>query len=377
MIYFDHAATGGRKPDRVLTAVQGALQVCANPGRSGHKLSVSAAELVFKCRALLSEYFDGYGAEYTVFTKNCTEALNTAILGGIKKGDHVVTTCMEHNSVLRPLEFLRKRGIITYDVCPMLNGTITPIQLARLVTHKTSAVILTSASNVTGKALPLQDLKKVLPDKVRLIVDGAQGGGHLPIRMREYGIDALALAGHKGLYAMQGSGALLLSERFSPRPLTFGGTGSMSISLDMPDFHPDDLEAGTISFPAILSLYEGVQYLIAHEREIQEKIFRLTKYFHRGLSLLPAYKSYSSPNPCGIISFRHHSLQSETVANLLSERYNIAVRGGLHCAPLIHKALKTYSYGGLIRASFAFENSESEIDKLLSALNEIDKMPLQ
>ena len=369
MIYFDNAATGGRKPDRVQAAVKGAIALCANVGRSGHKLSVSCAETVQKCRSLLSETFDGYGADRVIFTKNCTESLNIALLGLLKKGDHVVTTCLEHNSVLRPLEFLKRTGLITYDVCPLLNGEITPSQILRLVKPNTKLVALTCASNVTGKEVPVYEIRKVLPEKILLVCDGAQGGGHLPISMKKWKIDVLALAGHKGLFAIQGSGALLLSERCNPAPLTHGGTGSMSLSLQTPDFYPDALESGTLSYPAICSLYEGVQYLRANEREINEKTYYLTKYFLAQLDKR-AYKAYSSPNPCGIVAFSHLEIQSETISQILSDVFDIAVRGGIHCAPLAHKVLKT-TESGLVRVSFSHENTRAEIDELLLALEKI------
>ena len=370
MIYFDNAATGGRKPDRVLSAVQGGIRTCANPGRSGHQLSLSCANLVQRCRDLLSDYFDGYGYERTIFTKNCTEALNLAIFGGLKKGDHVVTTCLEHNSVLRPLAYLQKTGVITYDVCPLLNGDITPNQILRLIRPNTKLVILTSASNVTGKRLPVYEIKRVLPEKILLVCYGAQGAGHFPISMQDWGIDALALAGHKGLFGIQGSGALLLSERFTPEPLLRGGTGSMSLDLEMPNFLPDALESGTLSYPAILSLYEGVQYLQAHGREMERRIYQLTCYLCEKLRQTTAYKTYSTPNECGIVAFAHKELQSEIIAQILSNDFQIAVRGGYHCAPLAHRAFKTTD-GGLVRVSFSHWNTEKEIDELVFALRKI------
>ena len=370
MIYFDNAATGGRKPDRVLTAVKGAMQVCANPGRSGHKLSLACAETTQNCRALLSEYFEGYGFERTIFTKNCTEALNLALLGLLKKGDHVVTTCLEHNSVLRPLELLRQKGEITYDVCPLINGEITPKQILRLIKPNTRLVALTCASNVTGKEVPVYEIKQLLPENILLVCDGAQGGGHVKISMKKWGIDALALAGHKGLMGIQGSGALLLSNRCEPEPLVYGGTGSNSFSLDMPDFYPDRLEAGTLSFPAIVSLFEGVQFLMAEGKKSNEKNYLLTKYLCEKLHANPDYKLYSTPNLCGIVAFAHRELQSEIISHILSDVFDIAVRGGLHCAPLAHRALKT-DENGLVRVSFSHYNSFAEIDELLIALKKI------
>ena len=371
MIYFDNAATGGRKPDQVLTALSSSVKTCANPGRSGHKLSLACATLVQDCRNALNMFFDGYGFDRVVFTKNCTEALNIALLGVLKQGDHVVTTCMEHNSVLRPLEYLQKTGVITYDVCTLdRTGNINPEELAKLVKPNTALVAVTTASNVNGAIPPLAKIKKLLPENVLLLCDGAQGGGHLEIKMRQAGIDLLTVAGHKGMLGIQGSGALLFSERVDPKPLTFGGTGSMSISLDMPDFYPDRLEAGTLSFPAILSLLEGTRYLTLHLAQTQSRLLMLTAYFLKGLVQLGAYVPYSVPNPCGIVAFQHGVLQSDYLADILSARYGIAVRGGLHCAPLMHEALGSLDCG-LVRVSFSQFNSEREIDKLVSALKEI------
>ena len=176
MIYFDNAATGGRKPDRVLCAVRGAISLCANPGRSGHKLALACANKTQDCRNLLSEYFDGYGFERVVFTKNCTEALNIAIVGTLRPGDHVIATCMEHNSVLRPLEHLKKSGVITYDVCPLdEHGNINPDTYCSLLQPNTRMAIVTTASNVTGAIPPIEQIRAQLPSPVLLLCDGAQG----------------------------------------------------------------------------------------------------------------------------------------------------------------------------------------------------------
>lgn len=375
MIYFDNAATGGRKPDSVLTAVSSAIKVCANPGRGGHKLALSCATQVENCRNALDIFFDGYGFDRVIFTKNCTEALNVALFGVLKPGDHVIVSCMEHNSVLRPLEYLQKSGVITYDVC-WLKGENATAELhaedIRSLLHpNTRLVAVTTASNVTGMIPDLTAIRAILPKNVLFLCDGAQGAGHFDVKMKGTGIDLLTIAGHKGMFGIQGSGALLFSDRIDPRPLLFGGTGSMSISLDMPDFYPDMLEAGTLAFPAILSLLEGTRYLTVHQKEIGQKLYTLTKYLLQRLSALPNYAAYSHPNVCGIVAFKHTVLQSEIVAERLSHTYGIAVRGGLHCAPLMHEALGTLD-GGLVRASFSHYNSEWEIDRFITALTEIN-----
>lgn len=371
MIYLDNAATGGFKPASVQNAVLAAMRVCANPGRSGHRLSLALAERVLACRNLLSETFGGYGYERAVFTRSCTEALDLALLGTLKPGDHAICTCLEHNSVLRPLEHLKRTQGVEYDVVPLgEDGTISPDAVAALVRENTRVCCVTAASNVTGYAPDLAAIRKAIPERILLFADGAQAGGHLPIHMKKTGIDALALAGHKGLHAIQGAAALLFSDRVDPDPILFGGTGSESFRLDMPDFYPDRLEAGTLSYPAIASLFEGLLTVKAQRREGAENLVRLTSALLSALSAMPRYKAYSKPNGCGIVAFSHDMLPSEEVAGILSDRFDIAVRGGLHCAPLAHKALGTFP-GGLVRASFSPFQSMREVNALVGALKKI------
>ncbi len=367
MIYLDNAATGGMKPVSVQNAVSASLRQCANAGRSGHRLSLALSERVMACRNLLSDLFGGFGYERVVFTKNCTEALNLAILGTLEQGDHVVTTALEHNSVLRPLEHLARAGVIAYSVAPLTDGKLAPESVASLVTEKTRACIVTTASNVTGGCPDLTAIRDLIPAHVLLFADGAQGAGHIEIDMHKTGIDALALAGHKGLHAIQGAGALLFSERVNPRPVLFGGTGSESYNLGMPAFYPDRLESGTLSFPAVLSLYEGALFVKAHREEHAKRLSELTETLLKALSPLPQYRVYSSPNPCGIVSFAHKTRPSEEVAGVLSDMFDIAVRGGLHCAPLVHKALQT-APDGLVRASFSPFQGMREAKALVAAL---------
>ncbi len=368
MIYLDNAASGGFKPTSVINAVISSLRACANPGRSGHRLALALAEHVLACRNLLSELFSGYGYERVVFTRSCTEALNIAILGALKAGDHAVCTCLEHNSVLRPLDHLRQTRGVQYDVAPLsADGTMHAEDLAALVRPNTRICCVTAASNVTGFAPDLKEIRRLLPERVLLIVDGAQGAGHLALNMRETGIDALAIAGHKGMHAMQGAAALLFSDRFDPEPVLFGGTGSESFNLQMPAFYPDRLEAGTLSYPAICSLFEGALYVKARRQEGAENLMRLTAALYAALSAMDAFESFFRPNECGIAAFRHKTLPSEEVAGILSDRFDIAVRAGLHCAPLAHRALGTFP-DGLVRASFSPLQSIREVNALVGAL---------
>ena len=223
MIYFDNAATGGFKPDGVLSAVSAALKFCANPGRSGHKLSVACSERVYSCRRALMEFFGGYSCDRTIFTKNCTEALNIALLGTLRPGDKVVTTFAEHNSVLRPLQYLESKGV-EVELAPLnSHGDIDLSALAAKVRADTKAVVITLASNVTGTCPDISRLRSAIPPRTLLICDGAQACGHIKIDMKSWGIDALAVAGHKGMYGIQGSGAILFSDRVDPAPILYGG----------------------------------------------------------------------------------------------------------------------------------------------------------
>ena len=367
MIYFDNAATGGHKPDSVISAATAALKFCANPGRSGHRLSLACLERVYVCRKLICDFLGGYSYERTVFTKNCTEALNIALLGILKEGDEVVTTVAEHNSVLRPLEHLKGRGV-NVKYAPLKDGNIEADEIINLVTPSTRAVVVTLASNVTGAAPDIIKIKARLPQDTLLICDGAQACGHINIDMNEMGIDVLATAGHKGLLGIQGASALLFSERVNPEPVLFGGTGSESYKLQMPDFYPDRLESGTLSYPAIVSLGEGVMYLRSHMEEHTKKVTSMTKYLIEKLGKTDGVKLYSKPNPYGIVAFSLTSMQSEMAAFKLSDEYSICVRGGLHCAPLMHKAIAS---DGLIRASLSPFNTQSECERFLSAVKKL------
>lgn len=368
MVYFDNAATGGHKPDSVVSATKSALEFCANPGRSGHKLSLACLERVYNCRKLLCDFFGGYSYERVVFTKNCTEALNLAIFGVLSSGDEVVTTVAEHNSVLRPLEKLKQGGVRVKYAPLNADGDIDMPALYSLVTPKTRAVVLTLASNVTGTSPDIQSVRSHIPPDCLLICDGAQACGHVEIDMKKLGIDALAVAGHKGMLGIQGSGALVFSERFNPNPVLFGGTGSESQNLNMPDFYPDRLESGTLSYPAIISLGEGALYLRSHFEEHAQKLNALTTFLHDGLAEVEGVRLYSKPNPYGIVSFNIENIQSEVVAYRLSEEYGICVRGGLHCAPKMHEALQS---DGIVRASLSPFNSDEECKTFINAIKNL------
>jgi len=381
MIYFDNAATGGFKPYSVQEVAEAAIKhLCANPSRSGHRLSETGGEIVFRTRKLIREVFNGASADRVIFTKNATEALNTAILGLLKKGDHVVTTCMEHNSVLRPLHSLKAAGIVDLTVFyPQKSAYITQKQLIRyddirpLIKENTRLVITNHVSNVTGAEADVSGigngLKRDFPS-VLYVVDGAQSGGHIPLDMVGDKIDALCLAGHKGLMGIMGSGVLILSEQASPTPLTYGGTGSDSFNLLQPDFYPDRLESGTLNLPAIAALFEGVLYIKNNLEFISERLYKMTEALIERLTAIKGINIYSLPNRSGIVAFSADGYAAEEYTATLSRKYDIATRGGFHCAPLMHKYLDTAS-DGLVRASLSPFNTFKEISSFANAVKHL------
>lgn len=371
MIYFDNAATGGFKPRAVTdTATTVMRYLSANPGRSGHRLSLSGAQIIYECRDFLAKVF-GTKPEKVIFTKNCTEALNVAIFGSIKKGGHVITTVFEHNSVLRPLYHLKRQGIIELDVvAPSVNE---PIELAikKAIKPQTYLIVTTALSNVTGQSLPIKKIGEIARKHGLLyLVDGAQGGGHIPLNLIKQHVNLLCLAGHKGLMGIMGSGALIIDDDTDISPLILGGTGSESFNLSQPDCYPERLEAGTLNLPAIASLLEGVKIVNDNLENYGTHLLDYTTKLIDGLSNIKGCKSYSSPNKAGIVSFELEGIASADLADLLNKEYDVAVRGGLHCAPLMHKYLGTEE-NGLLRASLSVQNSGREIDYFLKAISRI------
>ena len=370
MIYFDNAATGGFKPSSVENAVINTIKYLnANPSRSSHRLALKGAEITFECRNAMKNFFNGYSTQRVVFTKNCTEALNIAILGSLKKGDRVLTTIKEHNSVLRPLFYLKSKGIIDVDIIE--DDEITLEKIDEKLTDNTTTFILNHASNVTGKVTQIHEIGKYLKRKnIRFILDGAQSAGHIKIDMQKDNISALAVAGHKGIYGLQGSGVLLFKDDFDLSPITFGGSGNDTFEKISPLSYPEKLESGTLNLPAIVSLFEGVRFISKKLDAFSSATIELTSSLINKLKNNEKVKLYSNSNECGIVSFSIENLPSQTVADILNDDYDVAVRAGYHCAPLTHKYLKTEK-DGLVRASLSPFNTQGEIDYFVSAINSI------
>ncbi len=373
MIYLDNAATGGFKPRAVSEIAQTVIKyLSANPGRSGHHLSVTGAKLVYSCRENLAKLFS-CNEDRVVFTKNCTEALNLAIFGTLQKGKKVITTVFEHNSVLRPLYYLQSLGYIDLEIVHPTPMKDIAEEIEEKIDNNTYLIVCTAISNVTGEVMPIKKIGEIAKKyNLLFLVDGAQGGGHIPLSLKHDNISMLALAGHKGLYGIMGSGALCFDDSVTINPLTFGGTGIDSFSKIMPENYPERLEAGTLNLPAIACLNEGVKYVSSHLFHFAEQTEKLTEKVIANLSETKKVKLYSSPNPSGIISFEIIGLDSSVASDILSREYDIAVRGGFHCAPLTHKFYKTEK-GGLVRASLSVHNSAHELSRLVDAVNRICK----
>lgn len=372
MIYLDNAATGGFKPSNVIdTAVSVIKYLNANTGRSTHRLAQTASTYVYSCRKRVAEFFGATDPSRVIFTKNCTEALNIAIHGGIK-GGRVLTTVFEHNSVLRPLFTLEKQGVIKLDIIsPSNKKFITAEDVKNRYSGDVTAVVINASSNVTGASAEVELIGEFLKNKKALyIVDGAQAGGHIPLNVKDFNVDLLALAGHKGLYSIQGIGVLITSTKVDLTPLYQGGTGTESFNPYQPDVYPEKLECGTLNLPAICSLEEGIRYVENNLSYVGSYLEDMTDYLIEKLKIINGVKVYSSKNPVGIVSFSINNLPSSEGAEILSDKYDVAVRGGYHCAPLAHKFLKTDDEG-LIRASLSPHNTKRELNALLNAVKEI------
>lgn len=369
-VYFDNAATSWRKPAAVLRAMaDAAADAGGNPGRGGHPLAARAGGIVFHARETAAAMF-GAEPEHVVFTQNCTHALNLAIQGVVQQGDHVIISDLEHNSVLRPIAALAKRGIITYSVAETAaDEDATVAAFRRCITQNTRAVICTLVSNVTGQILPFRRIAALCRDAgILFIADGAQACGVLPVTMQD-GIRLLCTAGHKGLYGAMGTGMLISDGTVLPRPLMQGGTGSLSVSEEMPDFLPDALEAGTVNVPGIAALDAGMQWVT---RQTLPRIHAcenaLCSRFLAGLRRIPDCTVYRTEGAqyAPLVSF---SLARET-PNETGQRLGEAgfcLRAGLHCAPLAHRKLGTLQQG-TVRFAPSVMNTAEEVDDCLRCL---------
>lgn len=374
-IYFDNAATSSPKPPEVLERVNAALtEFNANPGRSGHSAALSAAREVLSARERLASLMNAGEETNIAFAFNCTDALNLAIKGALRYGDHVITTQLEHNSVLRPLNALAARGRISLSiVSPRADGFVDPEDIRASIRKNTRLIAVTHASNVTGAIQPVAAIGELARrEGILYLIDGAQAIGATPVNVRALSCDLYAFPGHKSLLGPMGTGGLYIRPGVVLRTLREGGTGTDSESMLQPDERPERYESGTLNLPGIAGLGAGcafvakrVSAIMSHERE-------LTGALYEGLSAIRGAEIYSPREEAaraGIVSFNLPGMTSSDVADRLG-RMGIAVRGGLHCAPGAHRFLGTLRRGA-VRASVGYANTFEEVEAFLNAVNAI------
>lgn len=379
--YLDNAATSFPKPVAVLDAACAALRDnAASAGRGAYREALAAGRLLDECRAAVRHLFNGDGADAVVFGLNGTDALNLALKAALRPGDHVVTTAMEHNSVLRPLHALRARRGVTFTVVDADAETtrINVDELARALQSNTRMVALNHASNVTGVIQPLDAVASLCRDRgVLLLIDAAQSAGHVPLDLRRSPIDLLACSGHKGLLGPLGTGVLVIAERAAGALQTVreGGTGSVSEQPEQPDALPDRLEAGSHNLVGLAGLRAGVEWLEArgvaevrrHELELCSRMIeRLSRHEH-----LHFYGPRSAEQRVGVFSVRIEGYEPAELSALLEERFGLLTRSGLHCAPLAHRAIGTLHRGGTTRVSFGPFTTPDDVDFAADALADV------
>lgn len=377
MIYLDNAATSWPKPPEVLAAMARFMtEVGANPGRSGHRLSVEAGRIVYAAREAVAQLFNAPDPLRVVFGLNATEGINLALRGLLRPGDHVVTSSMEHNSVMRPLRALEREGVEVTVVPCSPEGMLDPQAVLAALRPDTRLVVLNHASNVTGTILPVAEVGRALRkmNGPLLLVDAAQSGGAVPIDVQADGIDLLAFTGHKSLYGPTGTGGLIIGERVPLeefRPLIRGGTGSRSEREEQPDFLPDMCESGTPNAVGLAGLKAGVRWVLergveairAHEVELSQRL-------SDGLREIPGVTVYGPADArmrTAVVSFNIAGMEPSEVGMRLDEEYGIMCRVGLHCAPSAHRTIGTFP-SGTVRFALGAFNTREEVDTALWAV---------
>lgn len=378
-VYLDNAATSFPKPQSVVAAMINYQQtIGASPGRSGHGRSIDAGRVIYETRDVLARLFHVDDPLCIALTKNSTEALNIVLQGGLKPGDHVMTSGMEHNSVMRPLRFLASRGVELSVIPCSPRGELDPDDIQKGFRKNTKMIILTHASNVTGTILPLERVGAIIKEKgdVLFCVDAAQTAGALPIDVEKMSIDLLAFTGHKSLYGPQGTGGLYIRKGLEKRitPLMMGGTGSRSEFEEQPGFMPDKYESGTPNTIGFAGLSAGVAYVLEQTVEaIRAKEEQLTSRFLDQLIEFKDQVTVYGPNDASkqtaVISFNIKNVTPTDAALYFEENRRILCRPGLHCAPAAHRTIGAFPQG-TIRFSFGFFNTEQDIDEAVNAIRE-------
>lgn len=371
VVYLDNAASSFPKPKCVINRMNEVMKRnTANPGRSGHRLSDENAEIIYNARKTAAEYLgiDSF-PENIVFTHSATHALNIVINGTLEKGDSVIISDIEHNSVLRPLAERENKGLITLKIAETsTDASVTVSNFENLIDEKTKLMIVTHASNVKGNTLPIEEISALCKKYgILLCVDASQTVGHLNCDLKSLGADILCASGHKGLLGPQGTGILAINGNFPIKPLIFGGTGGLSLIHLQPDELPESLESGTQNTVGIAGLAEGIKYVKRFGKQLERNADRLYKLLYDEFSVCNGVKLYSDrDNKTHTLAFNIGNISSEKVTYSLN-RHGICVRGGFHCSALFHEKMNT-TVQGMVRVSIGGFNTELDIKRFISAV---------
>ena len=379
MIYLDNAATSWPKPPEVLKAMTDSLEKAGgNPGRSGHRLSIAAARIIYDVREDLAGFFGVEDPLRVIFTCNATQALNLAIRGILKPGDQVVASSMEHNAVMRPLRHLESLGVRLSIIPCAADGTLDINKLTGAISPGTRLVVLSHASNVAGTLLPVAQAASIAHQAgALLLVDAAQTAGVFPVDMRALGVDLLAFTGHKEMQGPPGTGGLVIADSVDAdriEPLVRGGTGSRSEAEEQPEDLPDKFESGTANLAGIAGLGAGLRWILERGREeIRDHLQRLTRDLIEGLSVVPGIKIYGTldaERSAAIVSFTAGEKRVSDIGLRLDEEYGVLARVGLHCAPAAHRTIGSFPEGTVRLAPGVFTTP----DDIREALKAIDRV---
>lgn len=375
MIYFDNAATTLHKPHEVIEAVVHAMTTAGNASRGTHTGSLAASRTVYETRKKIADFFHCSRADHVIFTSNSTEALNIAICGTLGKGDHIISTDLEHNSVLRPLYHLEEQGASLAFLSANKKGCIDYDDFKRSIKPNTKAIVCTHASNLTGNVLDIERIGRIAKaHNLLFIVDASQSAGCIEINMETMNIDILCFTGHKGLLGPQGTGGLCIHESVEIRPFKHGGSGIHSYEKGQPQAYPARLEAGTLNSHGIAGLCAAINYINTITIPvIAKKEQELLWHFYKGICNIPEihiYGDFDTKERAAILSLNIEGYDSGTVSDLLSQEYDIATRPGAHCAPRMHQALGTTETGA-VRFSFSSFNTMEEVETAIQALKEL------
>lgn len=375
MIYFDNAATTLHKPHEVIEAVVHAMTTAGNASRGTHTGSLAASRTVYETRKKIADFFHCSRADHVIFTSNSTEALNIAICGTLGKGDHIISTDLEHNSVLRPLYHLEEQGASLTFLSANKKGCIDYDDFKRSIKPNTKAIVCTHASNLTGNVLDIERIGRIAKaHNLLFIVDASQSAGCIEINMETMNIDILCFTGHKGLLGPQGTGGLCIHESVEIRPFKHGGSGIHSYEKGQPQAYPARLEAETLNSHGIAGLCAAINYINTITIPvIAKKEQELLWHFYKGICNIPEihiYGDFDTKERAAILSLNIEGYDSGTVSDLLSQEYDIATRPGAHCAPRMHQALGTTETGA-VRFSFSSFNTMEEVETAIQALKEL------